>query len=85
MQADLKERYSVGELLADLAGCRARRVLVFVEQSYSGALSKRLKASLKHLNVVLLNIADSWASLHPATCLIDHLSKVCSKTLHSAL
>nr|XP_046202818.1 uncharacterized protein si:ch211-67e16.11 isoform X2 [Oncorhynchus gorbuscha] len=73
--ADLKERYSVGELLADLAGCRARRVLVFVEQSYSGALSKRLKASLKHLNVVLLNIADSWASLHPATCLRDHLSK----------
>ncbi|XP_071196821.1 uncharacterized protein [Salvelinus alpinus] len=73
--ADLKERYSVGELLADLAGCRARRVLVFVEQSYSGALSKRLKGSLKHLNVVLLNIANSWASLHPATCLIDHLSK----------
>ncbi|XP_029557895.1 uncharacterized protein si:ch211-67e16.11 [Salmo trutta] len=73
--ADLKERYSVGELLADLSGCRARRVLVFVEQSYSGALSKRLKGSLKHLNVVLLNIANSWASLHPATCLIDHLSK----------
>ncbi|KAK6315493.1 hypothetical protein J4Q44_G00150220 [Coregonus suidteri] len=73
--ADLKERYSVGELLADLAGCRARRVLVFVEQSYSGALGKRLKGSLKHLNVVLLNVANSWASLHPATCLIDHLSK----------
>ncbi|XP_055727892.1 uncharacterized protein si:ch211-67e16.11 [Salvelinus fontinalis] len=79
--ADLKERYSVGELLADLAGCRARRVLVFVEQSYSGPLSKRLKGSLKHLNVVLLNIANSWASLHPATCLIDHLSKVCNETL----
>ncbi|XP_034144951.1 uncharacterized protein si:ch211-67e16.11 isoform X2 [Esox lucius] len=80
--ADLKERYSVGELLADLAGCKASRVLLFVDQSYSGVLSKRLRGSVKHLNVVLLssapwdlNIAKGWASLHPATCLIDHLSK----------
>lgn len=79
--ADLKERYSVGELLADLAGCRASRVLLFVEQSYSGVLSKRLMGSLKHVNVVLLNglpwvhTAEFWASLHPSECLIDHLSK----------
>ncbi|KAI5628050.1 hypothetical protein C0J50_8288 [Silurus asotus] len=79
--ADLKERYSVGELLADLAGCRASRVLLFVEQSYTGVLTKRLKGSLKHLNVVLLNglpwvnTAQIWASLHPSHCLIDHLSK----------
>ncbi|KAJ8004432.1 hypothetical protein DPEC_G00135650 [Dallia pectoralis] len=78
--ADLKERYSVGELLADLAGCKASRVLLFVEQSYSGVLSKRLRGSVKHLNVVLLSSAPwdtnkSWASLHPAMCLIDHLSK----------
>ncbi|KAI4874057.1 hypothetical protein NFI96_002970 [Prochilodus magdalenae] len=79
--ADLKERYTVGELLADLAGCRASRVLLFVEQSYSSVLSKRLKSSLKHLNVVLLNglpwvdTAQFWASLRPSHCLIDHLSK----------
>ncbi|XP_067116996.1 uncharacterized protein si:ch211-67e16.11 [Osmerus mordax] len=79
--ADLKERYSVGELLADLAGCKASRVLLFVEQSYSGVLSKRLRGSLKHLNVVLLNslpredMAKYWASLHPAQCVIDHLNK----------
>lgn len=53
-QADLKERYSVNELLADLAGCRATRVLLFVDQSYSGVLSKRLRGSQKHLNVVLI-------------------------------
>lgn len=53
-QADLKERYSVNELLADLAGCRATRVLLFVDQSYSGVLSKRLQGSQKHLNVVLI-------------------------------
>ncbi|KAB5577228.1 hypothetical protein PHYPO_G00207490 [Pangasianodon hypophthalmus] len=79
--ADLKERYAVGELLADLAGCRANRVLLFVEQSYTGVLTKRLKGSLKHLNVVLLNglpwvnTAQFWASLLPSHCLIDHLSK----------
>ncbi|XP_026867699.2 uncharacterized protein si:ch211-67e16.11 [Electrophorus electricus] len=79
--ADLKERYSVGELLADLAGCRASRVLLFVEQSYTGVLSKRLRGSPKHLNVVMLNglhwaqASQAWASLHPSHCLIDHLSK----------
>ncbi|KAJ8383940.1 hypothetical protein AAFF_G00213090 [Aldrovandia affinis] len=79
--ADAKERYSVGELLADLAGCRANRVLLFVEQSYSAVLAKRLKGSLKHQNVALLNgmpwteMAEFWGSLHPAHCLIDHLSK----------
>ncbi|XP_026150421.1 uncharacterized protein LOC113122950 [Mastacembelus armatus] len=52
--ADLKERYSVNELLADLAGCRATRVLLFVDQSYSGVLSKRLRGSQKHFNVVLI-------------------------------
>ncbi|KAF3694499.1 hypothetical protein EXN66_Car010175 [Channa argus] len=52
--ADLKERYSVNELLADLAGCKATRVLLFVDQSYSGVLSKRLRGSQKHLNVALI-------------------------------
>ncbi|XP_051565043.1 uncharacterized protein si:ch211-67e16.11 isoform X1 [Myxocyprinus asiaticus] len=79
--ADLKERYSVRELLADLAGCMASRVVLFVEQSYSGALSRRLMRSLKDVNVVLLNglpwvkTAEFWASLHPSQCLIDYLSK----------
>uniref|UniRef100_A0A3B4B5X8 Uncharacterized protein n=1 Tax=Periophthalmus magnuspinnatus TaxID=409849 RepID=A0A3B4B5X8_9GOBI len=54
LQADLKERYSVNELLSDLAGCRAARVLLFVDQSYSGVLYKRLKGSQKHTNVVLI-------------------------------
>ncbi|RVE57789.1 hypothetical protein OJAV_G00202900 [Oryzias javanicus] len=52
--ADLKERYSVNELLTDLAGCKATRVLLFVDQSYSGVLSKRLRGSQKHFNVVLI-------------------------------
>ncbi|XP_054644345.1 uncharacterized protein si:ch211-67e16.11 [Dunckerocampus dactyliophorus] len=89
--ADLKERYSVNELLADLAGCRATRVLMFVDQSYSGVLFKRLRGSQKHLNVVLIQSqkrqnqsydrmspgwADSsWAHISAATCLLDHLEK----------
>ncbi|XP_061826527.2 uncharacterized protein [Nerophis lumbriciformis] len=89
--ADLKERYSVNELLADLAGCRATRVLLFMDQSYSGVLSKRLKGSQKHFNVVLIQSQkgpnqsyqamspgwedSSWAHIGPATCLLDHLEK----------
>ncbi|KAM3607298.1 uncharacterized protein V6R79_005312 [Siganus canaliculatus] len=89
--ADLKERYSVNELLADLAGCKATRVLLFVDQSYSGVLSKRLRGSQKHLNVVLiqsqtrqthnhqrLNPAwedSSWSLIGSTTCLLDHLGK----------
>ncbi|XP_040912335.1 uncharacterized protein si:ch211-67e16.11 [Toxotes jaculatrix] len=88
--ADLKERYSVNELLADLAGCRATRVLLFVDQSYSGVLSKRLRGSQKHLNVVLIQnqprqthnqrlnpgLEDSnWSFISPAICLLDHLGK----------
>ncbi|AWP13575.1 Hypothetical protein SMAX5B_004760 [Scophthalmus maximus] len=88
--ADLKERYSVNELLADLAGCRATRVLLFVDQSYSGVLSKRLRGSQKHLNVVLIQRQThsqqnqrsgpgsedgGWSSISPAICLLDHLGK----------
>lgn len=60
-------------------------MLLFVEQSYTGVLTKRLKGSLKHLNVVLLNdqpwvnTAQYWTSLRPTHCLIDHLSKVGEK------
>ncbi|XP_053733331.1 uncharacterized protein si:ch211-67e16.11 isoform X1 [Synchiropus splendidus] len=88
--ADLKERYSVNELLADLAGCKATRVLLFVDQSYSGVLSKRLRGSLKHTNVVLIqsqkrqaqthqnqraNPGSDWSYIGPSTCLLDHLGK----------
>lgn len=91
-QADLKERYTVNELLADLAGCKATRVLLFVDQSYSGVLSKRLRGSQKHLNVVLIQgqtwqghshqrlnpvWEDSdWSYIKPATCLLDYFGKV---------
>ncbi|XP_029968039.1 uncharacterized protein LOC115403317 [Salarias fasciatus] len=86
--ADLKERYSVTELLSDLVGCRASRVLLFVDQSYSGVLFKRLRSSQKHLNVVLIQSPTrqyqkmnpgqedcSWTSISPTTCLLDHLGK----------
>ncbi|XP_048861854.1 uncharacterized protein si:ch211-67e16.11 [Brienomyrus brachyistius] len=80
--ADPMERYTVSELLVDLAGCRARRVLLFVEQSYSTTLAKRLRGSLKHVNVALLGsayrtqTASFWGSLHPSHCLIEHLDQV---------
>nr|XP_057938478.1 uncharacterized protein si:ch211-67e16.11 [Doryrhamphus excisus] len=84
--ADLKERYSVNELLSDLAGCRAARVLMFVDQSNSAVLFKRLRGSQKHLNVVVIQSQkrqnrspgwedSSWAHIGPGTCLLDHLEK----------
>uniref|UniRef100_A0A3Q2DM86 Si:ch211-67e16.11 n=1 Tax=Cyprinodon variegatus TaxID=28743 RepID=A0A3Q2DM86_CYPVA len=69
--ADLKERYSVSELLADLAGCRAVRVLLFVDQSYSGVLSKRLRSSQKHHNVGLLNVTLAGAPCNATPPLTD--------------
>uniref|UniRef100_A0A3P8UXW1 Si:ch211-67e16.11 n=1 Tax=Cynoglossus semilaevis TaxID=244447 RepID=A0A3P8UXW1_CYNSE len=69
--ADLKERYSVSELLTDLAGCRATRVLLFVDQSYSGVLSKRLRSSQKHLNVGLLNVTLAGAPCNVIPPLTD--------------
>lgn len=99
-QADLKERYSVNELLVDLAGCKATRVLLFVDQSYSGVLSKRLRGSQKHLNVVLIQgqawqshshqranpfwEESDWSYIKPATCLLDHFGKVPSPVLFTA-
>ncbi|KPP70945.1 hypothetical protein Z043_110190 [Scleropages formosus] len=86
--ADPKECYSVNELLVDLAGCRAKRVLLFVEQSYSAAVHKRLSGSLKHRNVVLFTsapwtgTADLWGSLHPTECLIDHLNQAPAMVYH---
>ncbi|XP_048857886.1 uncharacterized protein LOC125725207 [Brienomyrus brachyistius] len=79
--ADQRECYSVDELLANLAGCRANRVLLFVEQSYSTVIHSKLSKSFKHGNVVLLGAspwirtAEFWASLEPRQCLIDHLSQ----------
>ncbi|KAJ0070071.1 hypothetical protein NL108_002389, partial [Boleophthalmus pectinirostris] len=89
--ADLKERYSVNELLTDLAGCKATRVLLFVDQSYSGVLYKRLRGSPKHTNVVLIQSPskqshkyqrgnpdwdqNNWAYISPPMCLLDHLGK----------
>uniref|UniRef100_A0AAV2JZR4 Uncharacterized protein n=1 Tax=Knipowitschia caucasica TaxID=637954 RepID=A0AAV2JZR4_KNICA len=70
--ADLKERYSVNELLADLAGCRATRVLLFVDQSYSGNPSKQ---SHMYQRESLDWDQDNWVSISPATCLQDHFGK----------
>uniref|UniRef100_A0A3Q3XH39 Uncharacterized protein n=1 Tax=Mola mola TaxID=94237 RepID=A0A3Q3XH39_MOLML len=69
--ADLKERYSVNELLADLAGCKATRVLLFVDQSYSGVLSKRLRGSQKHPNAGFLNVTLAGAPCNVTPPLTD--------------
>ncbi|GCC19187.1 hypothetical protein chiPu_0018254 [Chiloscyllium punctatum] len=85
--ADQKEKYTVGELLMDLEGCNAHRVLIFVDQSYPGTLAKKLLSSKKHPNVILISnsrgseftwascFTEFWGELHPNQCLIDYLFK----------
>lgn len=81
-QADPKERYAISELLTDLESCNARRVLLFLDQSYPGPLVKKLQASQRHPNVVLVHsttalrsgsaFAEFWAGLQPDQCLLQH-------------
>ncbi|XP_050772695.1 uncharacterized protein LOC127030386 [Gopherus flavomarginatus] len=85
VEADPKERYPVAELLADLEGCSARRVFLFLDQSYPGLLAKKLLASGRHGNVVLVSgqrgsdfargsaFSEFWARLQPDQCLLQHL------------
>ncbi|XP_008110734.2 uncharacterized protein LOC103279116 [Anolis carolinensis] len=84
--ADPKERYPITELLADLENCNARRVLLFLDQSYPGPLAKKLRASRRHPNVVLVRstgattggsaFAEFWAGLQPDQCLLQHILPV---------
>ncbi|XP_038277915.2 uncharacterized protein LOC119863467 [Dermochelys coriacea] len=83
--ADPKERYPVAELLTDLEGCNARRVFLFLDQSYPGPLARKLLASGRHGNVVLVSsqkgsdvtrgsaFSEFWAGLQPDQCLLQHL------------
>ncbi|XP_051870326.1 uncharacterized protein si:ch211-67e16.11 [Pristis pectinata] len=85
--ADQKEKYTVGELLMDLEGCKAHRVFIFIDQSYSGTLAKKLLTSNKHPNVVLIgnsrsseftwasSFTEFWMELQPDQCLIDYILK----------
>ncbi|XP_078085264.1 uncharacterized protein LOC144503989 [Mustelus asterias] len=85
--ADQKEKYTVGEFLMDLEGCNARRVLIFVDQSYPGTLAKKLLSSKKHPNVILISnsrgseftwascFTEFWGELQPDQCLFDYLFK----------
>ncbi|XP_077176869.1 uncharacterized protein LOC143829592 [Paroedura picta] len=83
--ADPKERYPISELLADLESCNAHRVLLFLDQSYPEPLAKKLRASRRHPNVVLVRgiassggsaFAEFWAGLQPDQCLLQHILPV---------
>lgn len=95
--ADQKERYTVGELLMDLEGCKANTVFIFVDQSYPGTLVKKLRSSSKHPNVVVIGnsrgsdftwastFTDLWAELQPNQCISDYILKNIAWTAPSSL
>ncbi|CAM5146815.1 unnamed protein product [Eretmochelys imbricata] len=86
--ADPRERYPVAELLADLEGCNARSVFLFLDRSYPGPLARKLLASGRHGNVVLVSgqlgsdvargsaPSEFWARPQPAQCLLQDLGQV---------
>nr|XP_056708020.1 uncharacterized protein LOC130479648 [Euleptes europaea] len=83
--ADPKERYPISELLADLESCNAHRVFFFLDQSYPEPLAKKLWASRRHPNVVLVRglttsggsaFAEFWGGLQPDQCLLQHILPV---------
>ncbi|CAM5146794.1 unnamed protein product [Eretmochelys imbricata] len=76
------------ELLADLEGCNARSVFLFLDRSYPGPLARKLLASGRHGNVVLVSgqlgsdvargsaPSEFWARPQPAQCLLQDLGQV---------
>ncbi|CAM5093027.1 unnamed protein product [Natator depressus] len=83
--ADPRERYPVAELLADLEGCNARRVFLFLDRSHPGPLARKLRASGRLGNVVLVSgqlgsdvargsaFSEFWARPQPDQCLLQGL------------
>ena len=65
-QADEKERYTLEEMLSDLADCQARQVNIIVDQSFSGEVARSIKRSHRHGNVVAYTSGKdheySWGS-----------------------
>ncbi|KAM9123392.1 uncharacterized protein ACDP82_013494 [Pangshura tecta] len=94
--ADPNECYPVAELLADLEGCSARRVFLFLAQSYPGPLAKQLLASGRRGNVVLVSgqrgsqfargsaFSEFWARLQPGQCLLQHLLQAAPRAAGSS-
>ncbi|CAM4614168.1 unnamed protein product [Lepidochelys olivacea] len=85
--ADPRERYPVAELLADLEGSNARSVFLFLDRSYPGPLARKLLASGRHGNMVLVSgqlgshvargsaFSEFWARPQPDQCLLQDLGQ----------
>ncbi|XP_067931538.1 uncharacterized protein [Watersipora subatra] len=91
-----EEQYSVEELLGDLNGCRATSVQIIADQSFSGELSKAIRKSTSHPNVVvyasgkeneysyLSTFTDHWTRLdHSRTCTEEAFQQIKSTMLLS--
>ena len=52
-QASETETYTASEFLGDIEDCRAKRIYVIADQSFSGLLAETIITSEKHNNVVV--------------------------------
>ena len=88
-QASAAETYSVTEFLEDLSECRAKRIYVIADQSYSGLLAEALVTSESHRNVVVFASSGSteyawngeltwqWVQANHTTQCVDTIYEVC--------
>jgi hypothetical protein len=66
LQADETEVYTVRELLRDIQGCAARRVLLVVDQSYSGEIVRAVHSHATSNNLANVLVFTSSSSSQPA-------------------
>ena len=86
------ETYTTSELLEDLESCRAKRVYVIADQSYSGLLAETIITSENHNNVVVFasggateyswndELTWQWVEANHTTQCVDSIFEV-SKTM----
>lgn len=66
-QVESDEIYSAKEFLHDISFCTARRVVVFVDQSFSGQLPQHAQLALNQIDNVMIvptTRADDWIPRH---------------------
>ncbi|GFR60045.1 hypothetical protein ElyMa_003521400, partial [Elysia marginata] len=91
--AEKMERYSVEELLSDIANCSANFVQVLVDQSYAGEISHAVKHSRHHDNVLVMSsgrgheqshageFTQFWSSVPDTRACTAHLHRASTKAL----
>ena len=90
-QASETETYTASEFLGDIEDCRAKRIYVIADQSFSGLLAETIITSEKHNNVVVFasggateyswndELTWQWVEANHTTQCVDGIFEVSTK------